>query len=150
MEARGADEKMDELNTNTAPISDRTRERLRDVRRGLLGLHKTLLESERDTFERARGRIESSGEFLQLVMNDPWFAWLRHLSELIVQMDEMLDADEQATEEAANQSIDQARVMLRPSETGGLFEKNYFNALQRDPDVVLAHAGVVKLLAADV
>jgi hypothetical protein len=26
---------------------------------------------------------------------DPWFAWLRHISWLVVQIDEVLDADEE-------------------------------------------------------
>ena len=62
--------------------------------------------------------------------------------------DETMAAEEPATEEAAGRLIDQAGVMLRPSEAGDLFEKKYYDALQRDPDVVLAHAAVSKLFAA--
>jgi hypothetical protein len=36
--------------------------------------------------------------------------------------------------------------MLRPSEEGDGFERSYYEALQRTPDVVLAHASVKKLL----
>ena len=139
----------DEFGTHTTPLSERTLKRVHDIRRGLLGVHKALLESERVTFERARGRVASSGEFLQLVMRDPWFAWLQPLSEMIVQIDETLDVEEAATEVAARHLLERARVMLRPSEAGNLFEKKYYDALQRDPAVVLAHAGVSKLLAAD-
>jgi hypothetical protein len=32
--------------------------------------------------------VGGSGEFLQLVFNDLWFAWLRPVSELIVSIDE--------------------------------------------------------------
>ena len=35
---------------------------------------------------------------------------------------------------------------ITPSESGEGFGRHYFEAMQRDPDVVLAHAGVVKLL----
>ena len=36
---------------------DRTKQRLTDLRNGLLGLHKTLLDSERATYERDIARI---------------------------------------------------------------------------------------------
>src|ERR1051325_6370928 len=71
--------------------NSRTRTRLGAVRRALLKLHKALLDDERIEFERVRGRIASSGEFLQLVLNDEWFAYLRPLSALVVQIDELLD-----------------------------------------------------------
>ncbi len=63
-----------------------------DLRNGLLGLHKTLLDSERASYERDIARISSSGELLRLVLYDPWFAWLHELSEFVVLIDETLDA----------------------------------------------------------
>ena len=43
---------------------------------------------------------------------------------------------------------EQVRSLLKTSESGSGFEKQYFDALQRDPDVVLAHADVARLLKA--
>ena len=128
------------------PYTDLARQRLVDLRHGLLRLHKALLDSERVSYERANGRIQSRGEFFQLVIGNPWFAWLHRLSELVVQIDEMLEADEPATAIDATRVIDQARLLIKPSEEGDGFGKHYFEALQRDPDVVLAHAAVKKLL----
>lgn len=48
--------------------------------RALLRLHKALLDDERVSYERVHGRIPSNGAFLQLVLGDAWFAWLRPLS----------------------------------------------------------------------
>jgi hypothetical protein len=127
-------------------ISESTLQRLRSVRQALLRLHKRLLEYERETYERAGGRISNPYELLQLVMQDSWFAWLHHLSEFIVQIDELLDADEQPLESVAVALLDQARSLLVPSEAGDEFQRKYFEALQLSPDVVLAHADVVKLL----
>ena len=64
------------------------------MRRGLLRVHKALLDDARIRYEREQGRIEGSGALLQLVLNDPWFAWLHPLSGLVVQIDELLAADE--------------------------------------------------------
>ena len=45
-----------------------------------------------------RGRIPSAGALLQLVIGDPWFAWLQRLSGLIVRIDEMTAPEAKATE----------------------------------------------------
>jgi hypothetical protein len=126
--------------------SDPTKQRLTDLRNGLLGLHKTLLDSERATYERDIARIGSSGELLKLVLYDPWFAWLHELSEFVVLIDETLDAKEPPPGIDAERLIEQAWELLAPNETGAGFAKRYFEALQRDPDVVLAHARMRKVL----
>jgi hypothetical protein len=134
---------------STEMASDLTRQGLKDLRHGLLRLHKLLLDLERRDFERARGRIGNSYEFLQLVLKDPWFDWLHRLSELIVQIDEALDTREPETvlsEEDAAALIERSRTLLAPSENGSEFQKNYFLALQRSPDVVLLHSEVMRLL----
>jgi hypothetical protein len=128
--------------------SDATRESLKLLRQGLLSLHKLLLDLERRDYERARGRISNSYEFLQLVLKDPWFDWLHRLSELIVQIDETLDVNSEtpATEADAVALIERAKTLLAPAETGSEFQKNYFLALQQSPDVVLLHSEVMRLL----
>ena len=50
------------------PFSGLIRTRLTDLRNGLLRLHKALLDSERFTYERTHGRIESTGRFFELVV----------------------------------------------------------------------------------
>ena len=120
--------------------------RLRELRSGLLRLHKTLLDAERDAYEQTHGRV-SSGELLQLVIGDEHFAWLHAVSELIVRVDELLDADEPATPEDADSLFGQARTLLRPAETGDEFGRRYFAALQREPDAVLAHRQVRLILS---
>ena len=127
-------------------VEDSAPEQLRGIRQSLLRLHKTLLDSEREIYERRHGRIESNYRFLELLMHDPWFDWLHRLSELIVQIDEMLDAEEPPGKRGAEGVIDQAKGLLAPAENGDEFQRRYFNALQQSPDVVLAHAEVVKVL----
>src|SRR5215467_11359638 len=129
-------------------ISETTRDNLKQLRQGLLKLHKLLLDEERRGFERARGKINNSYEFLQLVLKDPWFDWLHRLSELIVQIDETLDTHSEtpATEADAGALIERARTLLTPAETGTEFQKNYFLALQQSPDVVLLHSEIMRLM----
>ena len=68
---------------------DRTGAHLDNLSRALLRLHKALLDDERVSYERVHGRIPSNGAFLQLVLGDAWFAWLRPLSQLMAKLDEL-------------------------------------------------------------
>ncbi len=129
-------------------VFESTLQRLSQLRKPLLHLHKTLLDLEREAYERTHGRVDNSYEVLQLVMHDPWFAWLHSLSEMVVKIDEMLDAKESQKESDAIALIKQVRVLLTPSETGSGFQKKYFSSLQQSPDVVLAHSAVVRQLEA--
>lgn len=126
---------------------DSVRQRLTDLRNGLLDLHKTLLDSETAVYDHDFARITSKGQLLDLVLHDPWFAWLHELSELVVLIDETLDAEEPATPSDAARMIAQARQLLAPSEAAGEFRKHYLEALQRDPNVVMMHAKTIKVLA---
>ena len=127
-------------------LSQATAEKLRGLRTALLGLHKTLLELERDGYERANGKISNSYEYLNLVMHHPQFSWLRQLSELIVQIDEALDARERPSEATANALIQQSRLLLTPNEAGPEFQRKYYASVQESPAVVLAHAEFAKVL----
>jgi hypothetical protein len=119
---------------------------LRELRVALLDLHKALVDSERANYEKSTGVIQSPNHFLQLLIRDPWFAWLRPLSQLIVAMDEALDEEEPPTTVGVDSLVKQTRLLLTASETGEGFSKHYFDALQRDPGVVLAHAKTTTLL----
>lgn len=125
------------------------RERLKALRNGLLGLHKSLLDSERATYERDVARITSTGQYLGLVLEDPFFQPLRELSQFIVVIDEALDRKESpVTEAEAGQLVKQARVMLLPAEEGSGFARRYFEIMQRDPATVLAHRDMLQVMGA--
>jgi len=121
------------------------RQLLTDLRLALLKLHKALIDSERVAYEKTVGQFKSPNHFLQLLTTDPWFAWLHPLSQLIVAMDEALDAEEPLTLAKVDALAQQSKFMLVASETGEGFSGHYYEAMQRDPDVVLMHAEVVKL-----
>jgi len=122
------------------------RQRLTDLRNGLLHLHKTLLDSETAVYDHDIARITSKGQLLDLVLHDPWFAWLQPLSQLVVSIDEALDGKEPLTSVMVESALKQARLLLTPSEEGEGFARHYFDALQRDPNVVMEHGEVVKML----
>jgi len=126
------------------PQDGAVRQPLQELRDALLELHKALIDSERVVYETKVGPIKSPHHFFQLVSSDPWFAWLRPVSQLIVAMDEALDADEPLTSDSVDMLMNESVFLLLPAERGGEFGERYMAALQRDPHVVLAHAKVAK------
>ena len=125
------------------------RQRMENSRRALLHVHRALLEAERIRYERMHGRVENSGTLLQLIMNDPWFVWLRPMSELIVQIDEWLEQEQRSgtpSPDLAEILLAQVRDRLRPDEDGAEFQQRYHRLLQEEPTVAVAHAEVRKLV----
>jgi catechol 2,3-dioxygenase len=131
----------------STPMTGDSRRRLRELRGRLLHLHKVLLDDARATYELDRGRVGSAANLLQLVISDPWFAWLHALSELVVRIDESVEY-EGSTEMDGATLVDQVGRLLTASEDGDGFARRYFDALQRQPAVVLAHSDVRQALKA--
>jgi hypothetical protein len=113
--------------------------RLRATRLYLLEWHKALVDAERERYERMHGRVENAHQMLHLVIQDPWFAWLRPISALIVQADERMadDAPVQMTE--ARDLGREVRRLLDGDGSAAPFRDAYHRVLQDSPDVVLAH-----------
>ena len=127
---------------------DDARQRLTELREKLLALHKALLDSERTSYELIHGPIPSPGAFLQLLINDARFEWLRPITTLIVQIDESLAAkNPPAPARQFEQLIEDMRALLSPSREENGFWKRYSNALQRDPGVAVLHEALERQLS---
>ncbi|HEX5474320.1 MAG TPA: VOC family protein [Vicinamibacterales bacterium] len=124
------------------------RRELEQLRGPLLNLHQALLDDARKAYEMDRGTIASKGALLQMVIHDPWFAWLHRISELVVRIDEATAPDSVTTAAEARGLVDQVDHLIVPSENGDEFGRRYFDALQRQPAVVLAHGEVKRVLKA--
>jgi hypothetical protein len=125
-----------------------TADRLPAIRGLLAQLHRTLLDAERRELERDEGRV-SSGQYLGLLLNDPRFQWLRPLGRMVARLDEVIAEAETGnhpiSELEAGLLLDEVSqiVMLRTGLEGGL---RYMDWLQREPEVVLAHAALTQAL----
>jgi len=109
----------------------------------VLHLHRLLVEIERRDYERAHGRL-SAGALLHNLIHDVTFAWLRPLTTLIAQMDELMDGP--PDEEAMGTSVGELRDLLRPDAEGNDFQKRYAALLQQEPDLVVAHGSLVRAI----
>ena len=125
---------------------DSIKDQLNALRSKLIVLHKALIDSERVEYEKSFGTLETPQQFLKALINDPWFAWLQRLSGMIVRIDESVAKDAPTTEEDATAIVREVERLLTASESGDEFQKHYYEALQRQPAVVLAHAEVRRTL----
>jgi hypothetical protein len=125
------------------------RARLNAAHAVLLRVHKTLVDNERVRYERAQRPLGTPLEFLQLLLKDPRFAWLRPVSELIVQIDEAASSREPIDPGQAMALIVQARALLTPDESATGFPQQYHHAIQESPEVAAAHAEWKRFAAAD-
>jgi catechol 2,3-dioxygenase len=130
----------------TLPLTQPTRVHLGEMRTRLLTLHKVLLDDAKAAYEMDRGRVASNANLLQLVINDPWFAWLHPLSELVVRIDETLQSDAPATEADGVVLLEQVERLLSRGHGVSVFAERYYEALQRQPAVIMAHAEVRRIL----
>ena len=127
-------------------LSPELRTQIQKIRFALLDLHKLLLDRERALYEQQHDAIGSPGEYLALVLESPQFAWLRKLSGLIVEMDELIATRTKLGDPEATAALASVRSMLRLNEHGTEYQKRYYAAVQDSPDVVIAHCKTEKLL----
>lgn len=128
-------------------ISADSRQRLLSLRNLMLEQHKLLLELERTRYESANGAIAGPAAFLQLLMNDPAFAWLRVISGLVVEIDEALSRRSVADENHAIALTERVRLLMRPRQEGDDFQVRYDAAIQESPDVVILQCRIEQLLS---
>jgi hypothetical protein len=130
--------------------TDPLRRTMLEVHQRLLSLYSALIVSEQRTYERIHGRVGSTDELLQLALNDPWFTWLRPVLDLLLRIDQLLDDDAfDITHENVEHLMAEVRALTRPSIEGDGFERAYYEALNRAPDVLLAHFHVTRVLLAE-
>ena len=119
-------------------------------------LHKALLQAARAAYEAEHGPVAGTMQLLHLVVHDPAFAWLRPLSELMADLDSMLDLAEPLTDEEAGAVRGELEHVLTagqspasPTRSGGGELANRAVALvARDPDIAIPYARVRQLLLA--
>ena len=114
-------------------------------------LHRVLLERARREYERNHLANLSAGELLQLLTTHAEFAWLRELSELMVDLDLVSDAvpphrDEIAT--AVRAAVEHVIAMPKAPAPGSPFVQRYWTYVHDDPHTAMAHAGVKQAIAA--
>jgi predicted secreted acid phosphatase len=123
-----------------------TQQNLKDLSRSLLRLHKTLLEGVKAEYEAENGAIPNANVYLQLVLDDAHFAWLRKMSSLIALIDEAVSIRRPATETDAQALLNEAKILLNFGDADEDFNDKFHHALDRNADAVLVYNDALNLL----
>lgn len=119
---------------------------LRELRDGLLEVHRELLQSQRVDLERIYGRM-SAGDLLQATVSDLRFEWLRPLSQLATEIDALLSDEERRGDAEIREAFaERARGLVAPPDRDTSFGSRYLKALQDEPGVGVAHGRIAPLL----
>ncbi|HEX8370792.1 MAG TPA: hypothetical protein VF604_19760 [Pyrinomonadaceae bacterium] len=125
-------------------LSEETRRKLKELSKAFLRLHKTLLEGAKAEYEAKNGRIAGVNLYLQLVLDDPHFAWLRKMSALIALIDEAVSIRRPASETEAQALFGEAKLLLSFEDADAGFNDKFQTALQKNPDAVLSYNDALK------
>ena len=138
------------MHTPDPPERAALRAALRELSKALIPLHRRLIDVTKDDYVFGFGLIESAksdyafayganarpSELVELLQNDPFFAWLKPLTAVIVDIDEMARTDFEVADVAA--IVDRIEKLLG--------ETKYIEMLQRDIDVATGHAALRRVM----
>lgn len=132
------------MHTPDDPQRAELRAALRDIWKQLLPLHRALIDVAGSEYSATIAPVNGPTHLLQLLQDEPFFAWLRPLTTLIVDIDSMARTDFQPADAAA---IADRLEHHFGTEADPEFTAKYVPILQRDVDVAIAHAAIRQLLA---
>lgn len=118
---------------------------LRGIRNVLLDLHRALLDVERRVYEESFD-TPSPYQLLRLLTESPQFAWLRPISGIVAEMDDMLEAEPPVSAVLVHEIIDRLVLMIRLDGPVSGFNQRYREALQQSVDVAGLHADLRRML----
>jgi len=131
------------MHTPDDPVRARRRAALRETSKALLPLHQALIAAAKSDYAEATSIQASPTQMVQLLMQDPFFAWLKPVTALIVDIDEMARVDFEPADAAA---IADRVEQLFGSGAQSAFAEKYVPILQRDVNVAIAHAALRQAL----
>lgn len=121
-------------------------QKLKNARNLMLKLHKTLIDHERELYEGIHGPL-TAGQFLNVLIDDDDFAWLRKFSMLIVEIDEMFAAKDGIPAEMVDANLVKVRELVEMKEPDEYFRAKYQFAIQRYSEAAGLHSELKGVLS---
>jgi len=128
------------MHSPDSPERAALRAALRETSKALIPLHRLLIDAAKADYAEQFGAINSPTEMLQLLTDDPFFAWLKPITSLILDIDDMARRDfEPADAHAIGERLEH---LFGPAADDAPFSKHYVPILQREVDVTIGHAAL--------
>lgn len=119
-----------------------------ELSKALQRLHKDLLMLEAKRLEQERGKPLNPYELLNASLNDPSLAWLRKMSELIVNIDTIIDETPNLSAQESHRVANEVLLVLEKP-LGMIatdFWSNYSAYLTSNPEIIIRHSHVKEIL----
>ena len=127
--------------------SQQAKTKIEEVRFTLLDLHKKLIDTAKIDYEAKHGSIPSPGDFVRLLIGDPFFAFLHPFSQLITSLDQLLEMAWPLRElDACAVRAEVENLLGDLPTTPASFRDTYLPMIQKYPEVVIFHAKVKQKL----
>ena len=126
-------------------MADATNVQLAARANALRSLHRVLAERVRRDLEAERQSVVQPGAWLSMLVREPQFAWLRGLSELMVDLDVFLEADPEPADDDASAIRAEVERLIAPSAvpgTGSDFARHYWRYVHDEPAVAVVHGEI--------
>src|SRR5437660_2549905 len=124
------------MHTPDSPERAELRATLREISKSLIPLHRHLIDAAKSDYAFAYEADVSPTQLVNLLQDDPFFAWLKPLTSVIVDIDEMARTDFEVADVTA--IVDRIEKLLG--------ETKYIEMLQRDIDVATGHAALRRVM----
>jgi hypothetical protein len=119
---------------------------LRALSRVLQDVHRSLIDFSRERYELAKGDVVTRSELLGLVLGHEAFVWLRPLTKLIANIDD-LAARADATPAEIAEIGDRAAALMASSDDPNAFGSRYVGLLASEPRIAMHHGDLRAALA---
>ncbi len=120
----------------------------RELTQALIDLHRELLMLEAKALEGESGRKVSPYELLHASLNNPSFSWLRLMSEMIVNIDTIIDETPKLSGKEANWVSNEVLNLIEKPQGAvqSEFWQKYSHHLSANPDIIMKHSRVKEVL----
>jgi hypothetical protein len=123
--------------------------KVEELRQAVLALHKRMIDEQRIRYERLHGRIQTTSEFLGLVLEHPEFEWIRAVSALVAQLDEWREASEAASDQELEDIVAALRQLIQREGANSGFTQKYWEMIESTPAVLIEHVKLTRILGGE-
>lgn len=121
-------------------MADANLEMLQQMQSVLMKMHRLLMASQKTELEAKTGKSVNSTEWLQLMMTDARYAWLKSMLTLISDIDALMDNHRVSERDLQIIRLETEKLFLTGDGTNTDFNSHYKRVVQTDSDVILLHS----------
>ena len=120
-----------------------------DLRHALLDLHKSMIDAQRIIYERDHGRVQTTAQFLGLVLEHSDFEWIRDLSALMALLDEWREDAREVSSVGLDDIVGALRALIQRDSINVRFTDRYWRMLDSTPEVLVGHVRLWRMLGGE-